>query len=246
MQQRSLVWGITAITAAFGFMLTVQITSRPSYDSKPTSYIDLRTQVQEAAQEHQLLEDDISKANAQLDEYHAASGSSASLQQALEHDKSTVEQQAGISPVSGPGLTIMIQDDYQHHNDFPDQLGTFPSMADQWLSQVVNVLFGNGATAISINGQRLVTTSSIRLVTGIDGIGGVHINGHPITMPYVITAVGDIQNMKAAMTVQNLALYFNEMGEDFLVTPYPNATGVQVSGYNGPLPGQWAKEVSGS
>lgn len=245
MKQRSLVWGISAITAALGFMLTVQITSRPTYTSSPTSYIDLRTQVQEQAQEHQLLEEDISKANVQLDQYKAAQGSSTSMQQVLEKDVRSVEKQAGITPVSGPGITVTIRDDPTLPAN-PADVALFPKEADQWVSEVVNVLFGNGATAISINGQRLVTTSTIRLVIGIDGFGGINVNGHPIAMPYVISAVGNIKNMQAALTVKSLGPYLNAMGQDFIVTPYNQKNGVQVPGYDGTLPGQWAKEVSGS
>lgn len=245
MRQRRLVWGLTAIAGVLGFMLSVQMTSRPSYSGKTTSYIDLRTQTQEQARVRQILEQDISKAKAQLDEYQAASGSRTSMRQVLQNDELAVEKQAGITPVSGPGITVTIQDDPMQGAS-PADIALFPNEADQWLSEVINTLFGNGATAICINGQRLVTTSSIRLVTGISGIGGVHVNGHPITMPYVVSAVGNIKNMEAALTVQQLQADFNIMGEDFIVKSYSSAKGVQIPGYDGTLPGQWAKEGSGS
>lgn len=243
MQRRSLIWGVTGIATALGFMLTVQMTSRPSYKGQPTSYIDLRTQVQEQSQEHQLLAEDVSKANAQLAEYQAASGSQTSMQAVLQKDEKTIEAQAGITKLSGPGITVTIQADGLLGAKASD-IALFPETADQWISEVVNVLFGNGATGISINGQRLVTTSSIRLVM-VDGIGGVHVNGHPITSPYVITAVGNIQDMQAALTVEALEEYFAAMGEDFIVNAYASASGVEVPGYSGPLPGQWAQEGNG-
>lgn len=245
MPQRKLIWGLTGIAAVLGFMLSIQMTSRAPYKGKTTSYIDLRTQVQEQAQIHQILEKDISKAKAQLDEYQAAGGSRTSMREVLLNDEKTVEKQAGITPVSGSGITITIQDDAML-NANPTDIALFPHEADQWLSEVVNTLFGNDASAISINGQRLVTTSSIRLVTGISGTGGVHINGHPITMPYVVTAVGNVKNMEAALTVEQLQNDFNIMGEDFIVKSFTGSKGVTVPGYNGTLPGQWAKEGSTS
>jgi uncharacterized protein YlxW (UPF0749 family) len=244
MKQNKLMWGLTAVAAALGFMFTVQMTSRPTYSSQPTSYIDLRTQVEEQAQEHAILESDISKVNAQLDEYKAAQGSGSSLQQVLEKDEHSVEEQAGILSVNGPGLTVTIQDDPAIA--ITQFEGEFQQQTDEWVSEVVNTLFGNGATAISINGQRLVTTSSIRLVSGLAGVQGIHVNDNPVTMPYVITAVGNIQDMTAALTLQQLKAYMGEMGEDFIVTPQPGANGVHVPGYQGSLPGQWAKEGSGS
>ncbi|MFD1677314.1 DUF881 domain-containing protein [Alicyclobacillus fodiniaquatilis] len=245
MPRRRIVWGVTAICVALGFMLSAQISSRPSYSGQSTSYIDLRTQVQEAAQEHQLLEDDISKARAQLDEYQAAGGSSSRLQQVLKGDEKSVEQEAGITPVSGPGIVITIQDAPTSVAD-PQAVATFQSEADQFIAEIVNDLFGNGATAISVNGHRLVTTSSIRMVSGLSGIGAVHVNGHPIAEPYVISAVGNIADMKAALTVNQLAELYPIMGESYQVATFSGAKGVKVPGYVGPLPGQYAKEGSGS
>ncbi|GMA61831.1 DUF881 domain-containing protein [Alicyclobacillus fastidiosus] len=244
MQRKSLILGVSAISAALGFMLTVQITSRPSYSGNSTSYIDLRTQVDELAQEHQILENDISKDNAQLDEYQAAKESGSSLQQVLLNDQKTVEEQAGITPVSGPGIVITIEYD-PTVPAVPQDMALYPSMQDQMLAETVNTLFGNGATAISINGQRLVTTSSIRLVSGLAGIEGVNVNKVPITMPYQIMAVGDVQTMQAALTVASLQDYYNMMGVGFKVTAHAQKDGVQVVGYSGVLPGTWAKEGNG-
>lgn len=241
MQRRKLMWSLTGISAVLGFMLTVQLASRPTTDSTSSSYIDLRTQIAEAAQEQSILAHDISKAKAQLAEFEAASGSQSSLRQVLQADAANVAQEAGTVPTSGPGIVITIQDDPSLY--YPQFAGTFQKESDQWVSLVVNYLFGNGATAISINGQRLVTTSSIRLVSGIDGLGGLHVNMHPITMPYVITAVGNINNMEAALTVYQVKMYLNLMGEDFIIKAYPGKNGVTVPGYSGPLPGTWAKEV---
>ncbi|WP_067620774.1 DUF881 domain-containing protein [Alicyclobacillus acidiphilus] len=243
MNRRSLIWGATFTTMALGFMITLELTSQPSYDSGQTSYIDLRTQVEEQAQEHQLLEQEVSKENAQLAEYKAASGSLSAMRAVLLKDERSVQQQAGILPATGPGITITIQPDAKLGATAQEE-ALFPQQADQWLQEVVNVLFGNGATAISINDNRLVTTSSIRLVS-VDNIGGVHVNGHPIDYPYIIKAVGNISDMQQALQVQVLQGYFEAMGEDFIVKQYPSKSGVTVPGYTGPLPGQYAKEGNG-
>ncbi len=243
MKQRKLIWSLTGISAVLGFVLTVQITSRLSNDSvEGTSYIDLRTQIAEQSQEHQILERDISKETAQLAEFEAAQGSKSSLQEVLQKDAQTIADEAGLRPVIGPGLTVTIKDDPNLPYD-PQFSGSFAKESDQWIALIVNNLFANGATAIDINEQRLVTTSSIRLVS-VNGLGGLQINTHPIVMPYVITATGSIQNMTAALTVAKIQEQLNLMSEDCIIKPYPRPNGVTVPGYTGPLPGVWAKEVS--
>lgn len=244
MKKRDFVFALTGISAVLGFMLTVQITSHTSGASATsTDYIDTRTQLLEQQQEHQILETEISKNEAQLALYQASSGSQQSLTQALQQDAKNVAQEAGMTSVSGPGMTITIQDNPSLPFD-ATYAGTFAKQSDQWISLIVNDLFANGATAISINGQRLVTTSSIRLVLGLDNIGGLQVNTHPVTSPYVITAIGNINNMQATLTVNLIAQYMTLMQEDFIIKTYPAPQQVTVPAYNGSLPGMWAKEVT--
>ena len=244
MERKTLMWSLTGISAVIGFMLTVQLTSNPqSSPAVLSSYLDLRTQLLEQMQEHQVLTKEISKQNAQLTQFKASHGNLEQMQQALQHDASSVAAEAGLSLLSGPGLTIAIQDD-PNLPFVADYAGKFQQYADQEISQIVNDLFANGATAISINGQRLVTTSSIRLVTGLGGLSTLQINTYPIAMPYVITAVGNTSLMQAVLKVNQVVMLLNLMQEDCIITVHPNQTGVTVPGYHGSLPGNWAKEVT--
>ncbi|GGI97267.1 hypothetical protein GCM10010885_03550 [Alicyclobacillus cellulosilyticus] len=243
MQRRTFMWSLTGISSLLGFMLTLQLTSRPPSATTISSYIDLRTQVEEQLAEHRTLLQDIAKLNAQLAQFKASEGNQQAMRAALMRDAATVAAEAGLTPVTGPGIVIRIQDDPKLPFD-PQFAGQFSKVADQEISQIVNDLFSNGAKAISINDQRLVTTSSIRLVTGLGGGTTLQVNGYPVAMPYVIKAVGDIEQMRAVLTVDNVVPLLNLMQEDCLITSHPGAHGVTVPGYNGPLPGTWAKEVA--
>lgn len=244
MEKRKLIWSLTGISAVLGFMLTVQLTSKPATSSAGlSSYIDLRTQLLEQMQEQKSLATQISKQDAQLTQFQASHGNSVELQKALENDAKTVAAEAGMTPLSGPGITVTIQD----NPNLPfvaDYAGKFQQYSDQEVSQIVNDLFANGAKAISINGQRLVTTSSIRLVTGLGGLSTLQVNTYPISMPIVISAVGNISLMQAVLNVDQVKTLLNLMQEDCLVAAHPGPNGVTVPGYDGPLPGTWAKEVS--
>ncbi|MCY0886967.1 MAG: DUF881 domain-containing protein [Alicyclobacillaceae bacterium] len=241
--KRGTMWTWTGVAAVFGFLLTVQWSQHPSSHASDDNFVNVRTQLTEQAQEHRILAAEISKQAALLAEYHAASGSKASMRQALREDAETVAEEAGTAPFRGPGITATIEDD-PYLPFVPQFAGQFYKESDQWIQLIVNYLFSNGAAAISINGQRLVTTSSIRLVVGLDGLGGLQINTHPIAMPYVITAIGNIGDMKAALTVFQIKNYLAAMGENFVVKTYSGKDGLTVPAYTGPLPGTWAKEVT--
>lgn len=245
LQKRAFIWSLTGISAVLGFMLTVQISSRPRSSAESlSSYLDLRTQVQEQLEENRVLQEEVAKQNALLLQYQNSAGQATELRKALQQDAKSVEAAAGTTSVSGPGITIKIQPDPSLPYD-PKYAGAFEQAADQELAEIVNWLFANGAQAISINGQRLVTTSSIRLVGGLDPSTNVlQVNTNPITSPYVITAMGDIDKMQAILTVNNVKDDLNLMQEDCVITAHPGSKGVTVPAYTGPLPGHWAKEVN--
>lgn len=243
MKRAALIWSFTGITTVIGFLLTVQLTSRqPSATTGMSSYIDLRTQIQEQMQEHQILASQIAKAGEQVAQYQAATGHSTQMMNALKADAKNVAKEAGLTDVTGPGITIQIEYDPTLPYD-AQTAGLFDQIADQEIGLIVNDLFANGATAISINGQRLVTTSSIRLVTGLSGDSTLQVNTVPITMPYVITAVGDSKRMQAVLTLNNTVPELNLMQEQCLITAHSDKNPVTVPGYQGPLPGSFAKEV---
>jgi uncharacterized protein YlxW (UPF0749 family) len=244
MKKNGFVWALTGVSAVVGFMLTVQLSSKPQVKSGSLSnYLDLRTQIQEQLQEHKILMQDISKQSAQLVQYRAAEGHRSDMLKVLQQDAKNVEQEAGRTPVSGSGITIQIQ--YDPNLPYNAKTaGLFDQIADQELGLIVNDLYANGARAISINGQRLVTTSSIRLVSGLSGIATLQVNTVPVTMPYVLTAVGDVSRMEAILTLNDVKQQLEIMQERCTITPYTGKQQVTVPAYDGPLPGTWAKEVS--
>ncbi|WP_051662922.1 DUF881 domain-containing protein [Alicyclobacillus macrosporangiidus] len=246
MQKRGFLWSLTGISALVGFMLTVQISSRPQGSSAPiSSYVDLRTEIQAQMQENRILTDEIAKQRAQLVQFEAAQGRQSDLLKALQQDKKNVDREAGLTPVNGPGITITIRFD-PNLPYYDKTAGLFDEIADQEIGLIVNQLFANGATAIAINGQRLVTTSSIRLVSSLGGSVSLQVNTVPIVPPYVISAVGDVDRMMAVLTLNNVQAELATMQEDCIITPHRDQKGVTVPGYVGRLPGTWAKEVSGS
>jgi uncharacterized protein YlxW (UPF0749 family) len=59
------------------------------------------------------------------------------------------------------------------------------------LQLAVNGLWSAGAEAISINGQRLGATSAIRQAGQ-----AILVDQHPVTPPYVISAIGDQESLR--------------------------------------------------
>ena len=94
---------------------------------------------------------------------------------------------AGLLPQVGPGVTVTL-------SDAPDDVSTSSSAIDpnllvvhqQDIQAVVNAMWKGGAQAVTIQGQRVVSTTGIRCIGN-----SVQLQGVPYSQPYVISAVGD-------------------------------------------------------
>lgn len=94
----------------------------------------------------------------------------------------------GTTAVQGSGITIEMTD-----SPSVDPLSTgFDEnrVQDYDLQVVVNALRASGAEAIAINGNRLTGTTAIR------SAGAILVDLQPIISPYVITAIGDPQELR--------------------------------------------------
>jgi uncharacterized protein YlxW (UPF0749 family) len=96
-----------------------------------------------------------------------------------------VEIAAGYTDVSGPGASVTMANP-DPNKPLPN--GVDPNQAqvlDSDVQLVVNGLFMQGATAISINGIRLTSTTAIRSAGG-----SILVSYRPVLSPYVISAIG--------------------------------------------------------
>ncbi|SFC95667.1 Uncharacterized conserved protein YlxW, UPF0749 family [Nocardioides terrae] len=98
--------------------------------------------------------------------------------------RADLEARTGFAAVSGPGVRIIV-------DDSPD--GGMPGrVRDNDLALLVNGLWKAGASAVSINGQRVSVLSSLR-----NSGQAIGINGVSLSPPYTVLAVGDRRTLQA-------------------------------------------------
>jgi uncharacterized protein YlxW (UPF0749 family) len=90
----------------------------------------------------------------------------------------------GFGAVRGPGVRVVVEDS---PSGIPNE-----AVRDSDLALLVNALWSVGAEAISINEQRLTVLSAIRNVDV-----AVHVNGKPVSPPYIVSAIGDPKTLQA-------------------------------------------------
>ena len=99
----------------------------------------------------------------------------------------------GLTEVKGDGLVITLDDNRDVNSDEVLNISQYIVHAEDLLA-IVNELFNAGADAVSINGQRVVATTSIYCDGNI-----VRINGKMVGVPITIKAIGQQERMYYAL-----------------------------------------------
>ncbi len=187
---------------------------------------------------------------------HAADGQVARLQaevnaatrQAAQGDSAVAAAQAvvtpllapgGLSALHGPGMTVVL-DDASAENQ-PSGVDLNELLVHQSdIRAVVNALWAGGAEAMSIMGERVVATSSVRCVGPT-----LLINGEVFSPPYRIVAIGPADSMSSALDASpGVALFKQAAGYFGLGYTVDASDDVQVPAYTGAVGLQYAKPVT--
>jgi uncharacterized protein YlxW (UPF0749 family) len=102
---------------------------------------------------------------------------------------------AGLSPHTGPGLRITLSDAPEEKLErVGEDAANLLVVHQQDVQAVVNALWSGGATAVTIQGHRIIST------TGIKCSGStIQLQGVPYPQPFVIEAVGDVDALSRAI-----------------------------------------------
>jgi len=139
-----------------------------------------------------------------------------------------MEEASGLSALRGPGVRLRID----------DAKGACPTgwqedcrIQDMDLQRTVNTLFGLGAEAVAINGERVIATTAIR-----NAGGSVLVNYRVLVAPYEIDAIGDPSALVNGFAVSKLGHDFkvwrNTYGLEFDATP---VQALELPSYTGSL-----------
>jgi len=136
---------------------------------------------------------------------------------------------AGYTDVEGPGIVITL--------DYKDTDGFDPFQVNSELLLIlVSELNAAGAEAISINDERIVNSSAIRLAGS-----HISINGKKNTYPYVFKVIGDIKTLKSAINIRQGIL--DVLEGNYIDVNVKEAEKVSINKYNGTLKFKYAKPV---
>lgn len=180
--KRSLALPVTMVAIALGFLISLQVQTQKNVSAAEQISAERLNQMNSVlansqAQNAKLLEVHRNLID-QLDAARKKVGTDPQLLQQLNQ----LQILEGTQAVEGPGIQISIDD--------RDKKALFPLSTDD-IARMINTLKFAGAEAISLNGQRIVSTTAVVL----SGNSTILVNQVPINrsegIPYELDAIGD-------------------------------------------------------
>lgn len=148
----------------------------------------------------------------------------------------TANSYLGLTDVSGNGVIITLKDNnkVKKSNISPaDNIELYLVHAVD-LVEVINALRNAGAEAISINGQRVINSSSVYCAGNV-----VVINGEKISSPIEIKAIGSPELLYGSLTIPGG--YLQLMEETGVVVDIKKSENIVIDKYDGVINYQYMK-----
>lgn len=190
-RQRARVVGVTVVCLLAGILFgTSAALARQDRDGSPTDLVELiqqrDQQVQELAEQADGIGDEVAALRAEW----ASSRTGRILQQTDE-----LAAGVGLARVSGPAVSVTLDDAGYTLATIPEGYSVDDVVVHQQdLQGVINALWAGGAEAVMVMDQRIVSTSSVQCVGAT-----LYLQGRVYSPPYTVTAVGDPEQMLAAL-----------------------------------------------
>jgi uncharacterized protein YlxW (UPF0749 family) len=206
---RLTVWRVATPVVGLlsGTLFVVSAHSSDGTDLRPGRYTDLASFVRVDAAQYDALKQRVADLNAQISQLNSTSENKQVRQ--INQKAAGMKRLAGLEPVAGPGVTVTLSDAPQTTSaDTPDNLNLL-LVHQQDIQAVVNALWKGGAQAVTIQGQRVVSTTGIRCIGN-----SVQLQGVPYSQPYVISGVGDPAALSSAIARDSYLRVYREDAAD--------------------------------
>ena len=226
-----------ALCVLAGMLLVASALNARGTDLRPARNTDLVSLLQAHSRRNAELTDQVTALRADVDALSAGQSDQTDLGPRLGERQDV----AGLTAVSGPAVRVTL-------DDAPETVigtGVDPDLLvvhQQDIQAVVNALWRGGAEAMTIQDQRVVSTTGIKCVGNT-----VVLHGVPHAPPYVITAIGDQQRLREALASSEPVQIYRQYVEAYgLVYRERSPAEVTLQAYEGSVDLQYAEPVGPS
>jgi uncharacterized protein YlxW (UPF0749 family) len=188
--------GTPLVFLASGALFAVSAANSEGTDLRPGRTTDLAGLVRNESKHLESLQDRAAELTTENDRLSQSVDDS--QVRSARADARALRGPAGRLPVSGPGITVTLADAPREVRESSAQDINLLVVHQQDIQAVVNAMWEAGSDAVTIQGQRVVTTTGIKCAGS-----SVELNGIYYSQPYVISAVGDTQRLLSTINTDD-------------------------------------------
>lgn len=185
----------------------------------------LRDEILQLREKYNNIYKELEKAELELEQVRVQAVSNNSSDTEKEERIKQVNKLLGYTEVSGPGFIIYLDDNRNVSSENVLDISTY-LVHEPDLLQIVNELFNAGADAVSINNQRIVSTTEIMCDGNI-----IRVNGELIGVPITIKAIGFPERLDGALNRPEG--YLDIMRRDGVIVETEKSDKVTIPKYEG-------------
>ncbi len=231
------VLSIGIVCLLMAFLVTMQIKS-VIYNHAITTEESLRVedllkQLNDERAKNDSMSEMITSLKSDLQSFKDEAAENSEYSKTIINQLDKAEILAGLVKVEGSGVTITVKD-----STLKNTIGDANAYVihDSDLLMIINELCDAGAEAISLNGERIVSTTEIRCAGST-----VSVNNSRYAQPFVINAIGDPVNLENALLMRDGV--YDTLTTWGLEINIKKVSNVVVPAYIGSLNYKYAKPV---
>jgi uncharacterized protein YlxW (UPF0749 family) len=216
--------------ALFGFLVTAQWQGQQERSSIAARYNAPLTDAAFALQKEQNdLKTQLQDLRGQLDQIQSNAATQSGAASELAKRLSELKAQAGLSPMTGDGVMVQLDDSHTIAAGATSLDQAICHSTD--LTDILNTAWRGGAQAISVNAQRVVSSTSVYCVGST-----IMVNGTLLSPPFNIAVIGPQNAVLGAFDdpsqLRDIKARRDVYGLGFRVT---RANAINVPAYDGAL-----------
>lgn len=204
--------------------------------SKTFNEDKLRDEVLKLKEQYDNVYSQLEGAEKELESIRKKATENSSSSGALEEEIKLTNRLLGLTELTGKGIVLVLDDNKTLNVDGVTSGNIIDYVIhDEDLIVLLNELKNCGAEAISINQQRIVSTTGITC----DGLV-IRINGQKVSAPYEIRAIGSPERL---MGIDTLGSYKQRLDQLGLIKDLKKANNITIPKYEGVINFQYLKNV---
>lgn len=223
-KQIAITLGVMCILLTSGIIIQINTIKKNSIsNSIKTSNNDLRDEVLKWKEKYEKTYLELQESENKLEQVRQEASKDNNSFTEMEQELKSMNSLLGLTDLTGEGIIITVADNDNASIKDGDLLKD-ELVHNTDIIELVNELKNTGAEAISVNGQRVVSTTAIDCVGAVITVNGVKINS-----PFTISAIGNRERLNG---ITRPGSYIEFMEEDGIVIEVKKSSEVTIPKYN--------------